>query len=94
MSTNFRTTDLLIKNIKCPIWENRIKQLCDDKEYARLIVNSIMSCVLPLLKDTIKINNFNNLINEIECKMICIITSDPNIKTSTSGNVMFVSFSK
>ena len=53
-----------------------------------------MSCVLPLLKDTIKINNFNNLINEIECKMICIITSDPNIKTSTSGNVMFVRFSK
>ena len=94
LSTNFRTTDLLIKNIKCPIWENRIKQLCDDKEYARLIVNSIMSCVLPLLKDTIKINNFNNLINEIECKMICIITSDPNIKTSTSGNVMFASFSK
>ena len=91
---NFRTTDLLIKNIKCPIWENRINKLYDDSEYARLIVNSIMSCVLPLLKDTIKINNLDHLINEIENKMIYIIKSNSNIKTSTSGNVMFAYITK
>lgn len=94
LSNNFKTTDLLIKNIKCPIWENKIKQIYNNDEYAKLIIDSIMSCVLPLMKDTIQINNFDDLINEIENKMISIIKTDLNIKTSTSGNVMFLCLTK
>lgn len=94
LSNNFKTTDLLIKNIKCPIWDNKTKQIYNNDEYAKLIVDSIMSCVLPLIKDTIQIDNFNDLINEIEDKMISIIVNDINKKTSTSGNVMFLCITK
>jgi len=98
---DFKVNNILVKNLKCPIWQNRIKD-CDNKiiekdadlKYAKLIVDSIMSCVLPLLKDIIKIDNFEDLIKEIENNMINIIINKLDMSTSTSGNVMFLNISK
>lgn len=92
---NFKIDNIFVKKIKCPLWEN--KSFCfanDNTEYSRKVIDSIMSCVLPFLKDVIKLDNFDKLIIDIENRMEKIINKNTTIETSTCGNVMFLNIYK
>lgn len=86
---NLKLNNMCLKYVECPIWDKyslTLDQEINRYSFAEEINESIMSCVIPILKNHLS----EDFIGWLEHEMIEFLVNHPIKKWSTAGNIIIL----